>query len=97
MSKLAELLVICGFAAVVLGGIIAARVLTADRNKRGLSAAMLKMYGLLSVGTLGLVLTVLDIDLEAKTPAYTLLGLIAGYLAGVKIEAEPTGNSGTKL
>lgn len=41
-----------------------------------------KLYGLLFVAIMGTVLVFVNVDDESKAPAYTLLGTVAGYLAG---------------
>ncbi|AFU01435.1 hypothetical protein [Nocardia brasiliensis] len=89
MSKLTEVLVICGFVLVVLVGVVLARAITTDREKRGLSPTLVKMYGLLSVAGFALLLATLEVDTQVKTATYTLLGIIAGYLAGARVDKEP--------
>ncbi|GAB2661879.1 hypothetical protein [Nocardia goodfellowii] len=96
MSELTEVLVICGFITVVLAGIVLARALTTNKNKRGLSPTLVKMYGLVSVAGFALLLAVLEIDVEVKTATYTLLGIIAGYLAGTRVDKEPANSESTR-
>jgi hypothetical protein len=50
-------------------------------EKRLFSFSFLKAYGLIMVATLGAVLVLTDVQSEARTGAFTLLGTIAGYLA----------------
>ncbi|MEV0545545.1 hypothetical protein AB0H98_01915 [Nocardia salmonicida] len=92
MSELTEVLVICGFVTVVLLGIVLARALTTNRDRRGLSPTLVKMYGLVSVAGFALLLAVLEVDSEVKTATYTLLGIIAGYLAGARVDKESIEN-----
>jgi flagellar biosynthesis component FlhA len=87
MSKMTEAMVVCGFVALVLAGIIVARLCTKERTKRGLSPTLIKLYGLLSVGGFALLLAVVEAAAEVKTAGYTLFGIIAGYLAGARVSS----------
>jgi hypothetical protein len=62
------------------------------RSFRGesFSVTFARLYGLIMLATLASVLVFADVDSSAKTGAFTLLGTIAGYLAG----ARPTGGGG---
>lgn len=44
-----------------------------------------KLFGLLFVATLAIGIVFVKIDAGARTGAYTILGTIAGYLAGSKV------------
>ncbi|WP_338757952.1 hypothetical protein V7968_25095 [Nocardia vulneris] len=50
---------------------------------------LVKMYGLLSVAGFALLLATFEADTQVKTTTYTLLGIIAGYLAGARVDKEP--------
>lgn len=69
------------FGAFAMLGIVG---LQAYRMTKGgkFSANFVKAYGLILIATLGTVLIFADVTSEAKTGAYTLLGTIAGYIAG---------------
>jgi hypothetical protein len=49
---------------------------------KGLSSNFVRLFGLLFVATLAAAITFAGIDSETRTGAYTILGTIAGYLAG---------------
>jgi hypothetical protein len=58
-------------------------------------ATFARMYGLILIATLAAVLVFADVDDESKTGAFTLLGTIAGYLAGARSQpATQDGQSG---
>lgn len=96
---------IVGFVILILGFTVALRVITADENKRGLPPGFLKLYGLIILTGFALLLVVVPSDRDIKTAAFTLLGIIAGYLAGSPnidrkedktIKTEPNNTKATK-
>ena len=58
-------------------------------KRRPFSITFARLFGLISVAFIGAALTFTDVATEFATSAYTLLGTIAGYLAG----ASPTSTS----
>ena len=58
--------------------------------RRSLSANFSKMYGLVLIAILAVSLAFADIGDAAKTAAFTLLGTVAGYLAGAKPQQATT-------
>lgn len=48
------------------------------------SASFVKLYGLILVVSFGMVLVVSTVTDQAKAPGFTLLGIVAGYLAGAR-------------
>jgi hypothetical protein len=86
--------VVGGFGLLVLLGVILFRVITRDRDRRGLSSTLLKLYGLLSVGGFAVLLAVASTPPEVKASGFTLLGTVAGFLAGANVPDEP--NNKTK-
>ena len=81
----------------VFGGVamLAIVALQAIRMVKGglFSANFIKAYGLILIATLGSALIFADADADAKTGAFTLLGTIAGYLAGAGKKAPDGGQS----
>jgi hypothetical protein len=57
--------------------------------RRGMTKNFVKLFGLLFIGTVAGAITFTGIDSGTRTGAYTILGTIAGYLAGGKIETGP--------
>ena len=57
--------------------------------RRGMTRNFVKLFGLLFIGTVAGAITFTGIDSGTRTGAYTILGTIAGYLAGGKIETGP--------
>jgi hypothetical protein len=55
---------------------------------RALTANFVKLFGLLFIGTLATAITFAGVDSETRTGAYTILGTIAGYLAGSRIQTK---------
>ncbi len=56
------------------------------RRRKPFSITFARLFGLITVAFIGAALTFTDVATEFATSAYTLLGTIAGYLAG----ASPT-------
>jgi hypothetical protein len=52
---------------------------------RALTGNFVKLFGLLFIGTLAAAITFAGVDSETRTGAYTILGTIAGYLAGSRV------------
>ncbi len=48
----------------------------------------MKLFGLLFIGTLATAITFAGVDSETRTGAYTILGTIAGYLAGSRVQTK---------
>jgi hypothetical protein len=51
-------------------------------TRRSFSITFARLFGLITVAFVGAFLTFADVETEFATSAYTLLGTIAGYLAG---------------
>lgn len=84
-SSLTQMIVISVYAGAVLLVAVVVRLLTTDQDRRGLPSSFVKLYGLVSLAGFALLLVALDggsDGKEIKTAAFTLLGIIAGYLAG---------------
>lgn len=76
-----------GFAIVAVLGIL--QLHRQFRNRKApISITFARLYGLLVVGTLGMVIMFAPGSTESKAPAYTLLGTVAGYLAGAPSRRE---------
>jgi hypothetical protein len=60
-------------------------------RRRPFSITFARLFGLITVAFIGASLTFTDVATEFATSAYTLLGTIAGYLAG----ASPTSTAAT--
>jgi hypothetical protein len=74
-------------AVLVFGLLTLAAVATVQSLKqRGLTENFVKLYGLLFVGTVATAVIFAGVNSEVRTGAYTILGTIAGYLAGGKIK-----------
>jgi hypothetical protein len=54
------------------------------KYKTGFNITFARIYALVIVATLGVGLAFADVIGDAQTAAFTLLGIIAGYLAGAK-------------
>ena len=84
------LIVILVFGAI---GLITTAVVQTRKN--GLTPIyFVKLFGLVFIGTLAAAIVFVHIDSEARTGAYTILGTIAGYLAGSKIPGGDDGPDG---
>lgn len=79
-NNTAEFMWILGFGVLVI--LIAALVTL--RREQFSSATFMRMTGLLSIASIAGALVVLDIAGESLTAAFTVLGTIAGYLAGAQ-------------
>jgi hypothetical protein len=74
-------------AVLVFGLLVLAVIATVQALKdRGLTENFVKLYGLLFVGTVATAVIFAGVNSEVRTGAYTILGTIAGYLAGGKIK-----------
>jgi len=62
---------------------------------RALTGNFVKLFGLLFIGTLATAITFAGIEGGTRTGAYTILGTIAGYLAGSRPQASKTAADGT--
>lgn len=78
------LLAVLGFGTIAL--ITTARVRTSQ--KREFDVFFVKLFGLLFVATLAVAVVFTDLSDDARIGAYTILGTIAGYLAGSKVPTE---------
>ncbi len=78
------------FGVLALGATAAVQIF----KKRGLTGNFVKLFGLLFIGTLATAITFAGIDSETRTGAYTILGTIAGYLAGSRVGPNPGGGGG---
>lgn len=72
----------------MLTGIIVMRIATADRQRRGITSALVKLYGLLAVAGFALLLAWSGTNESVKASGFTLFGTIAGFLAGADIKGE---------
>lgn len=72
-----------GFGVLALLALVQLIRIVADRKAK-IGAGFLRLYGFLTIATLGMVLVFVNTDEATKAPAYTLLGTIAGYLAGTR-------------
>jgi len=72
----------------VLAGVIIMRLVTRNRERRGISSSLVKLYGLLSVAGFALLLAWSDADAAVKAAGFTLFGTIAGFLAAANIQDE---------
>jgi peptidoglycan/LPS O-acetylase OafA/YrhL len=80
-------LLVFGFAIIVLAALVSIR-------REGSTVTFMRMAGLLSIATIAGALVLLDVSGEALTAAFTVLGTIAGYLAGAKTPAKSAGADG---
>lgn len=82
----------------VFGGaaLVAVAVLQGMRilQKGAFSANFTRLYGLVMIATFASVLVFADVDEQSETGAFTLLGTIAGYLAGAKPTSTGSGAGG---
>jgi hypothetical protein len=85
---MADEFITAGFALLVVAGLLVSRRLTADTDKRGLSAILVKLYGLLSISAFGVLLATTSVESQVKTAGFTLLGTIAGFIAGKDVPDE---------
>lgn len=61
-------------------------------DKKEFGVYFVKLFGLLFIGTLAVAIVFADLEEGTRTGAYTILGTIAGYLAGSKVP--PKGGDG---
>jgi len=59
-------------------------------GRRTINVTFSRLYGLITVAVLGVALAFAAVGDESRTAAFTLLGTIAGYLAGAKPSEAPT-------
>ncbi len=90
------------FAVFALGGFIAVALVTAFTAHVSASRfrTMVRGYALLAVAAFGASLAATDLGEATRTAAFTLLGTVAGYLAGAAGTSEtpvhpPSGGAGT--
>jgi hypothetical protein len=55
-------------------------------KKKSVTVYFVKLFGLVFIATLAAAIVFGGLDEETRTGAYTILGAIAGYLAGSKVE-----------
>lgn len=79
-----------GIIALGLVAILLVAGLQRQRIKRGgkFSATFARVFGLTIIATLGVALTFTSVTSDARAAAFTLLGTIAGYLVGAKVQPE---------
>jgi hypothetical protein len=72
------------FIAILAFGLISLAIAAAVQVLKGntFSPNFVKLFGLLFVASLATAITFAALDSETRTGAYTILGTIAGYLAG---------------
>lgn len=85
-----ELVAVLIFSGLLVFGLVAIRVFT----KKKITVTFARLYGLMGVAALGVVLATTNALTESKTAAFTLLGTVAGYLAGAKPTTVPGGSGG---
>ena len=86
MPESTELLIaVLAFGALALGATAGVQIV----KGKVFSANFVKLFGLVFIGTLATGIVFADIDTDTRTGAYTILGTIAGYLAGSRVA--PTG------
>lgn len=66
--------------------IIGAFIVLSTKMKNGIGNYNLKVYGITIIALLVTVLAISSSDSKALSPAYGILGAIAGYLFGLKEE-----------
>lgn len=60
-------------------------------GKKEFGVYFVKLFGLLFIGTLAVAIVFADLEEGTRTGAYTILGTIAGYLAGSKVPPKGDG------
>ncbi|MGH3622273.1 MAG: hypothetical protein ACRDQ5_10850, partial [Sciscionella sp.] len=55
-----------------------------NRKQRDIKINFMVLFGLLFVTTFGVAVAFADLQQDTRTTVYTLLGAVAGYLAGIK-------------
>jgi hypothetical protein len=91
-----EIIAILVFAGAIVLGLVVVRVFTSKK----ITVTFARLYGFLSIAVLGVALAVSNAAGESKTAAFTLLGTVAGYLAGAKpttVPPEETADGGASL
>jgi hypothetical protein len=92
----AQILTVAIFALLCLAGIGILHWISRDREKRRwLSPTVIKLYGLVSVAGFAVILAGITADTGVKTAGFTVLGTIAGFLAGTNVPKDP-GDSGSQ-
>ncbi len=64
-------------------------------GRRTLNVTFSRLYGLITVAVLGVALAFAAVGEQSRTAAFTLLGTIAGYLAGASPTTSPTATAVT--
>jgi hypothetical protein len=89
--------------AILAFGVVALLATAYVHKQKELNVYFVKLFGLLFIGTLAAAIVFADLADETRTGAYTILGTIAGYLAGSKVPTDsdgdgkaPNGNDGGK-
>jgi hypothetical protein len=67
-------------------GAIALLFTSIVHKKKSVTVYFVKLFGLVFIATLAAAIVFGGLDEETRTGAYTILGAIAGYLAGSKVE-----------
>jgi hypothetical protein len=75
--------------AILAFGVLALAVSAVVQVLKGktFSANFVKLFGLVFIATLAAAIIFADVENEARTGAYTVLGTIAGYLAGSRAQS----------
>lgn len=87
VTDMDELVAVLVFAGLVVFGLVLIRVFSSKK----ITVTFARLYGLLAVAALAVVLATTNALAESKTAAFTLLGTVAGYLAGAKPTTVPSG------
>jgi hypothetical protein len=81
-------------AVLVFGGaaLIATAIVRIWMDEKEFDVYFVKLFGLLFIGTLAVAIVFVELSDETRTGAYTILGTIAGYLAGSKVPSTSGGS-----
>lgn len=88
-----QISIVAVFALLTLVGIGTLHWMSRDRNKRWLSPTVIKLYGLITVAGFAVMLAESAAEASVKTAGFTVLGTIAGFLAGTSVPDEPSGTA----
>jgi hypothetical protein len=92
MVNYVDIMVFAGIALCALFRLQLVRILKGGQ----FSTNFVVVFGFILIATLGAVLVFAGPDSASKTPAFTLFGIIAGYLAGKKTDDGSIGSSKTR-
>ncbi len=84
-----ELVAVLVFAGLVVLGLVLIRLFSSKK----ITVTFARLYGLLAIAALAVVLATTNALTESKSAAFTLLGTVAGYLAGAKPTTVPNTDS----